>query len=475
MRCDAAGGQTSGSEGKCSDSGDGRPRIGYVPFLDKAGGGVYQYSLAALRALEEMAGPLSLDVIVLSGRGACLPREAALPHLMCAPLAAPSRVREALQRLTDLLAGGEIRAAIRWPLDLARAKWNSRHRKVSRDPDQVFARPLARSWLQRLKIDLMLYAAPTTLSFGAGIPYVMAIHDLQHRLQPEFPEVSSKGEWEAREYLFRNGARYAAALLADSETGKEDILNFYAPFGVTPDRVHVLPFVPPPYLRTIVSMDERQRVRDRYRLPERYLFYPAQFWPHKNHLRLVQALALLKETKGLHIPIVFCGSHSGEIREHAYKMVMDAAHDGGLAKQIQDLGYVPEEDMSALYACAQALVMPTFFGPTNIPVLEAWALQCPVLTSDIRGIREQVGDAAALVDPRSVEAIAEGILRLWTDDGLRADLARRGGLRLAAYGPRDFSRRLAAILNEALDRAREVRGAPLLPRGSICTVLSQGR
>ena len=75
----------------------------------------------------------------------------------------------------------------------------------------------------------------------------------------------------------------------------------------------------------------------------------------------------------------------------------------------------------------RALVMPTFFGPTNIPILEAWAFGCPVLTSDIRGIREQVGDAAVLVNPRSVEAIADGIYRLWTDENLGRMLGERGG------------------------------------------------
>src|SRR4029453_16568851 len=90
------------------------------------------------------------------------------------------------------------------------------------------------------------------------------------------------------------------------------------------------------------------------------------------------------------------------------------AQKRGVANQIRLLGYVPNEDMSPLYAQAVALIIPTFFGPTIIPVLEAWAFGCPVLTSDIRGIREQVGDAALLVDPRSIESIADGIYRLWT-------------------------------------------------------------
>ena len=86
--------------------------------------------------------------------------------------------------------------------------------------------------------------------------------------------------------------------------------------------------------------------------------------------------------------------------------------------------------------------MPTFFGPTNIPVLEAWAFGCPVLTSDIRGVREQVGDAALLADPTSVEAIADGIHRLWTDRELGHTLSNLGRRRLAAYTPEDYLRRL---------------------------------
>jgi hypothetical protein len=77
------------------------------------------------------------------------------------------------------------------------------------------SRPQDKHWLQSLGIELMLYPTPQTRSFEIGLPYIMAIHDLQHRLQPHFPEVSADGEWEYREYLFRNGARRAQLVLAD--------------------------------------------------------------------------------------------------------------------------------------------------------------------------------------------------------------------------------------------------------------------
>jgi len=317
------------------------------------------------------------------------------------------------------------------------------------DPDVVRSRPDMRQWFLSCGVDLMLYAAHTSLPFEAGVPYVMAIHDLQHRLQPEFPEVSANGEWEAREYYLRNGARYATLLLADSEVGKEDILNFYGPYGVTADQVKVLPYLPASCLAVDVSESEQQQVQMRYRLPDRYLFYPAQFWPHKNHSRIVQALGLLKQEHCLKIPVVFCGSHTGDIRERAFHEVMSLSSQLGIEDQLYHLGYVPDEDMSGIYARAAALVMPTFFGPTNIPILEAWAFRCPVLTSDIRGIREQVQNAAILVDPRSVDAIADGIYRLWTDESLTRCLTNLGRRRLASHTRDDYRRRLLAILDEA--------------------------
>ena len=197
-----------------------------------------------------------------------------------------------------------------------------------------------------------------------------------------------------------------------------------------------------------------------YQLPERYLFYPAQFWPHKNHARIVQALGLLKQAHNLKIPVVFCGSHTGAIRERNFHEMMSLSSRLGVENEIHYLGYVPDEDMSGIYAGAVALVMPTFFGPTNIPVLEAWSFGCPVLTSDIRGIREQVQDAAVLVDPRSMEAIAEGIYQLWTDANLRLALCDRGRARLAGYTPDDYRRRLVAIVEEAKARVQWEKRKP---------------
>jgi len=425
-------------------------RIGIVPALSRWGGGIYQYSLTMLHALHEWEGDKREDDFVVFAHET---RHSALVALNGDGWAVQPLESSAFRRL----AKNALRRVVR-EVDLLET-WRWLRYRIERaaslpDPDAVQSRPDMARWFRRFGVELMLYPAPSTLSFEAGIPYVMAVHDLQHRLQPEFPEVSANGEREWREYLFRNGTRYATLLLADSEVGKEDILNFYGPYGVTPDRVRVLPLLPACYLTQDVPARERERVRMSYDLPEQYLFYPAQFWPHKNHARIVQALALVKQEHGLKVPIAFCGSPTGKIARRTFHEVMDLSHRLGVDSQVHHLDYVSDEDMSSLYAGAVALVMPTFFGPTNIPVLEAWAFGCPVITSDIRGIRQHAGDAALLVDPRSVEAIADAVYRLWMDESLRRTLADRGEERLATYTPDDYRRRLMNILEEAKSRAR---------------------
>jgi glycosyltransferase involved in cell wall biosynthesis len=424
-------------------------RIGIFPSLNPSGGGVYQYSLTMLWALHEWKEGQSEDDFVIFAGEPLHPILRSLNggHWTVIPLEQPASRQQTLKLLRGIIGEGPHRDAWRRMRGMIQ-----RHRVTAVNPDVIRSRPDMTPKFLHSGVELVLYPVPQSASFEVGIPYVMAIHDLQHRLQPEFPEVSANGEWEWREYLFRNAARYARLLLADSEVGKEDILRFYGPYGVTPDRIKVLPFLPACYLGLDVSESERQRVRRSYKLPDRYFFYPAQFWPHKNHLRIIQALGLLEERHHMKIPVVFCGSHSGGIRERNFNEIMSLASGLGLEKDIQYLGYVPDEDMSGVYAAAVALVMPTFFGPTNIPILEAWAFGCPVLTSDIRGIREQVGDAAILVDPRSVEAIADGIYRLWTEETLSNRLAELGRQRLASYTPDDYRQRLNAILEEAKAR-----------------------
>lgn len=417
-------------------------RIAIVPNSVSSVGGAYQYSLAVLAALGEStvsARNNQYTLLIGSGREIeYLDEYRSRWGLTRLPISTRERLKGIIEN--SVCKGWLSEKATHLAYRLAP--------EFLMDPDRVLRNRTGRHFLEQLGIDWTFYTMPNSQSFEIGLPYVMPIHDLQHRLQPEFPEVSAHGAWEHREYLYRNGTRHATLILADSEIGKEDILEYYGSYGITSDRVKVLPYVPPPYLSRDVPQHVRKQVRETYRLPEQYLFYPAQFWPHKNHVRTVQALGLLKKQFGTEVHLVLCGTYSGVVRTREFEKMMREVKRLRLTQQIHYLGYVSNNIISSLYADAVALVIPTFFGPSNIPILEAWLFGCPVLTSEIRGIREQVGEAGLLVDPTSVEAIADGIRRLWEDEGLRAELSRRGTERLGADGPQRFSATLGGIIDE---------------------------
>jgi glycosyltransferase involved in cell wall biosynthesis len=442
-------------------------RIGVMPVLRGEGGGSYQYCLACLEALRAWHQAGAPHEFVIFTRQVTHPVVRKLRHTGWR-VRSPQPPRP-LDRLRAWVGEGAHRDLWRW---LRRRTQTNTGQEFNADqavatvappPDTIRYQPELRRWFERCGVDLMLYPTPDSTSFEVGIPYVIAVHDLQHRLQPEFPEVSAGDRWAWREYTFRNVCRHATLILADSEVGKEDVLNCYGEFGVPADRVKVLPYLPASYLPRAVSATDMDRVKQQLGLPARYFFYPAQFWPHKNHVRIVEALGLLKQ-RGPTAHIVFCGTTAGgEFREQIHQAVLKEADQLGIGSQIHCLGYVSAEHMAALYAGAVALVMPTFFGPTNIPPLEAWSLGCPVVTSDIRGIREQMGDAALLVDPRSATAIADALQRLWMDTGLRDSLIERGRRRLAQYTPADHQARLIAYLKEAVTRVQQGVAPAVLP------------
>jgi len=290
--------------------------------------------------------------------------------------------------------------------------------------------------IQRDEPDVMIYVKPTCHVFQWSYSAIFPIHDLQHRFQPEFPEVSEKGEHRRREYLYRYSISKAAAILTDSETGKEDALLCYSA-----DAGKIFPL---PHLASTIRANHTNTslVQKKYDLPEQYVFYPAAFWPHKNHLNLVRAVNILAKEKRVTIPLVLAGSPRLE-----YAKISALVESLGLNDAIHFIGYVPDEDMTALYQQALALVMPTFFGPTNIPVLEAWAAGCAVISSDVRGIREQVGDAGLLVDPKDERALANAIWRIYEHPDLRRELVERGKIRAAQWTPELFTKRLTAVID----------------------------
>lgn len=299
-------------------------------------------------------------------------------------------------------------------------------------------------WYEKHIINLLkINQIDITLSLVPGspvvdYPYITTVWDLQHRLNPYFPEVSISGEWDNREKFYLKMLRQAAFIITGTEVGKAEIEKFY---HVPAERIKVVPFFTPQFTSTSNLTD--QDIIKKYNLPSQYLFYPAQFWPHKNHIGLLLAIKLLKEKYDIEFPLVFVGSDKGNesyVREMVQKL--------NLSQQVYFLGFVPQEDMVNLYGHAFALTFMTFFGPDNLPPLEAMALGCPVIASNVSGAKEQLGDAALLVDPKKPEEIAEAIKSLSEDSALRQDLIERGLIRASQWTAQDYVKEIFSVIDD---------------------------
>jgi glycosyltransferase involved in cell wall biosynthesis len=307
-------------------------------------------------------------------------------------------------------------------------------RKISR-----FFNPLAGTIIS-LKCSLWIFPSQNSWVYRINVPSIVSIHDLMHRYERRFPEVSADGEFESREFRYSNICRFTEGILVDSELGKKHVNESY---GLSLEKIHALPYIPPRYVLEAQELtpQAKKEFESKYRLPENYIFYPAQFWLHKNHRRLMEAVCQVKQEYP-DISLLLAGS----LEKNGYEMVCKLVDELGLQKNMVFMGYVPDEDIPEFYRRARALVMPTFFGPTNIPPLEAFVLGCPVAISGTYGMREQSGDAAIYFNPESVEEIADCVRRLWADDKLCNRLIAKGKERTEQWGQTQFNQRLFEII-----------------------------
>jgi glycosyltransferase involved in cell wall biosynthesis len=294
---------------------------------------------------------------------------------------------------------------------------------------------------RKLALDVVWYLDP--LAEALSVPVFATVLDLAHRQHPFFPEVSHAGwDWESRESHYGRVLPRAARIFTGTQPGKEEIVRCY---GVNPANIVVNPF-PTPALARAAEPIADDEVLGRHALKPGFLFYPAQFWPHKNHVNLLLALKQLESEYGLMPDLVLTGADKGNLTH-----VRRIAGELGLQQRVHFLGFVPGSEVVALYRCAAALVFPSFFGPDNLPQLEAFSLGCPVLTGRIdgSGSHGQLGsDVAAFFDPARPDEMAAQIARVLRDISYRAALIENGRALAAARTPEAYVEVILRTLDE---------------------------
>jgi glycosyltransferase involved in cell wall biosynthesis len=274
---------------------------------------------------------------------------------------------------------------------------------------------------RRYGVDLVYFLAPTGMADHLEtLNYIFSVWDLCHRDDPEFPEVRTGRTFEVRERLYRGLLPKATAVLVESSLGKDNVTYRY---GLEPDRVYVMPLTAA--IGTEISDSEYLAsfvdIKKKYHLDVRYVFYPANFWAHKNHVYLLEGLKLLSENHGHKIGAIFSGGDSGNLAH--VRRITEVLN---LGDRVRFIGFVSNEEIPYLYKQSLALVMPTYFGPTNLPPLEAFQLNVPVLYSDKIGLRDQVGDAALLMNLGDPSSMANHLAALISTPELASKLANKG-------------------------------------------------
>jgi glycosyltransferase involved in cell wall biosynthesis len=289
-------------------------------------------------------------------------------------------------------------------------------------------------WLMRReKIDLLWILVPYGLK--VTIPYVFTVWDLGHRTLPFFPEVSENGAWAVREEMYQQMLYRAAYVITGNETGKREILENYP---LNPDKIKVLPFPIPDFCFQPVQPKEQSGVK------QPFVFYPAQLWPHKNHIVLIEAVAWLRDKKNIIVNCYFVGSDKGKQKVYLTEKIKE--YD--LTEQVFWLGFVDATELLWLYKNALAMTYVSLLGPNNLPPLEAAALGCPLIISNIPGHIEQIGETGLQVNASDPQAVGAAIELLYKQPEKRRQLIARGLALAEKYENYSYFQQMLKIIEE---------------------------
>ena len=319
-------------------------------------------------------------------------------------------LRRALQQLPPQLAVALRHRAVQFA------------RRLPRTLGPVISGLHSQPLLRQHGISLLLcpFTAPTYAE--PTIPVVSVLHDLQHRAYPQFFEPQEVAH---REEVLQQVQFWADAVICVSEHTRQTLLEAVGLETARAWTVHncihgrLRQMAPPPDAVRRVHIGARP-----------YMFYPANFWPHKNHRMLLTAYGIAVHRSPHTVPdLVFTGAPGEQERQ-----LRGVVEKMGLATRTHFLGYVPDEELASVFLHCAFVILPSLYEGFGIPVLEAFTFSKPVLCSNVTSLPEVAGDAALYFDPRRPREIADAIHRVTVDSELTGRLRQAGHRRLAEFG-----------------------------------------
>jgi glycosyltransferase involved in cell wall biosynthesis len=266
----------------------------------------------------------------------------------------------------------------------------------------------------------LIFNPKYSLPLRAGCRTVFVCHGLDWYVMPSW------SKWMDRlnhKHLIPRYAKKADAIIAVSNTARKHLFQY---LGVDENRVHTVYHGVDEAYRGKIAGDRLERIRRAYKLPERFFLYVGQIYPPKNFGRLLRAYAKVGPRMGISLVV------AGESR-WLCKEELKLIEELGISSWVFRPGWVGRESLPSFYSLAEALLLPSLYESFGIPLLEAMATGCPVLTSDRHACPEIVDGAALLVDPEDIGRIARGMQEIATQPSLQQQLREAGKKRASAF------------------------------------------
>jgi glycosyltransferase involved in cell wall biosynthesis len=268
--------------------------------------------------------------------------------------------------------------------------------------------------LRRAHVDVVHFTNGM-VPLASPVPTVVTIHDMSLTLYPRYHP--------ARRVLLNRplvdiAARRADAIITVSQSAKRDIVRLY---NLPPDRVHVVHEAAAPAFRPVHDSIERDRVRRRYSLADRFILYVGTIEPRKNLPKLIEGFARRRKSGDLPHQLVCAGPYgwlSRDIEDRIERLQVEDA--------IRFTGYVPFEDLPVLYSLAEMFVFPSLYEGFGLPVIEAMACGTPVVTGHVAALAEVAGGAVEHVDRLDAESLGEAMVALARSRERRENLSALG-------------------------------------------------
>lgn len=349
-------------------------------------GGVQQTIIGLAQGFSALDGDDTYLFLVDQGQRWLAPHLGAGCHQVEAEFPSPSDAR-----IIALAPGGAASA----PSKAVRNLLEGRGRVIPRaDPAALAARPHVVHFLRQR-------------GFRTMLPNIYQPHDLQYA---SLPAMHSRLTRLYRRRMYRTMAGQASRIIVMATSGIDEVVRH---LDYPKGDVAVVPWAPV----NVGQAADTDAVP--VTVPEAFLFFPAQTWPHKNHVRLVEALRLLR-AQGVDMPLVLTGWRNAH-----WPAIETAARDAGVSDLVYPLGFVPAATVQWLYRHARIMVFPSLYEGWGLPVVEALRAGVAVACSDIAPVNALVADAGRLFDPTRPHEIAATLRQLWTDDTLRDELSTR--------------------------------------------------